>query len=164
MDLNINSPSYYTQEYGVDDDIYWMCRGLADFVKEKKYSEVINIVGIVPIVAPASVVEKGLYKPHKRCELRAGFASVCLPIDYEKYVRADVTNKKILIIENILASVKSISKRGKFDYGLFEKDVRNFCENSNIIFWIAFLGNYLKAVLRRKSIESEGRKVSLMFG
>ena len=38
MDLNINSPSYYTQEYGVDDDIYWMCRELSNFVKEKKYS------------------------------------------------------------------------------------------------------------------------------
>lgn len=69
-----------------------------------------------------------------RCKLRAGFASVYLPIDYEKYVRADVTHKKILIIENILASVKSISKRGKIDYSLFEKDVRNFCENSNIIY------------------------------
>ena len=39
MDLNINSPAYYTSEYGVDDDIYWMCRELSYYVREKKYSD-----------------------------------------------------------------------------------------------------------------------------
>ena len=67
MDLNINSPSYYTQEHGVEDDIYWMCRDLSAYVKEKKYSDAINIIGIVPIIAPASVLEKGLCKAHKKC-------------------------------------------------------------------------------------------------
>ena len=78
MDLNINSPAYYTREYGVDDDIYWMCRELSYYVREKKYSDAINIIGIVPIVAPAAVLEKGLCKAHKRCELKSGFASVSL--------------------------------------------------------------------------------------
>ena len=45
MDLNINSPAYYTKEYGVDDDIYWMCRELSNYVREKKYSDAINIIG-----------------------------------------------------------------------------------------------------------------------
>lgn len=58
MNLNINSPSFYTQEYGVDDEVYWMCRELSDFLKEKKYSDAINTIGIVPIVAPALVIEK----------------------------------------------------------------------------------------------------------
>ena len=44
MDLNINSPAYYTREYGVDDDIYWMCRELSYYVREKKYSDAINII------------------------------------------------------------------------------------------------------------------------
>jgi hypothetical protein len=44
MDLNINSPAYYTSEYGVDDDIYWMCRELSYYVREKKYSDAINIM------------------------------------------------------------------------------------------------------------------------
>ena len=61
MDLNINSPAYYTKEYGVDDDIYWMCRELSNYVREKKYSDAINII-----------------KAHKRCELKSGFASVSL--------------------------------------------------------------------------------------
>ncbi len=129
MDLNINSPSYYTQEYGVDDDIYWMCRQLADVMKRKKYSDIINIIGIVPIIAPSSVIEKGLCKEHKKCEPRYGFASVSLQIDYEEYVNSDISGKKKLIINNILKSVKAISKRGKIDYCLFENDVKKFCQS-----------------------------------
>ena len=133
MDLNINSPTYYTRVHGVDDDIYWMCRELSDFVKEKKYSDVINIIGIVPIIAPTSVIEKGLCKAHKKCEPQYGLASVCLQIDYEEYTKSDISNKKRLIINNVLASVKAVSKKGKINYSLFEEDVRKFCENNNIL-------------------------------
>lgn len=133
MDLNINSPSFYTQEYGVDDDVYRMCSELSDFLKEKKYSDAINIIGIVPIIAPASVIENGLCKAHKKCEPQYGFASVSSQIDYEEYIESDTSNKKRLIIDNILASVKSISKKGKINYSLFEEDVRIFCENNDII-------------------------------
>lgn len=132
MELIINSPSYYTQEYGIDDNIYWMCRRLSDFVKEKKYSDVINIIGIVPIIAPTSVIEKGLCKAHKKCETQYGFASICMQINYEEYVKSDILNKKKLIIYNILSSVKSVSKKGKINYSMFEEDVRTFCNNEGI--------------------------------
>lgn len=133
MELNINSPSFYTDEYGVEDEIYWMCRELSVFVREKEYSDVIHIIGILPIIAPKSVIDKGLCKTHKKCEPKAGFASICLQMDYEEYVNADISTKKKLMIDNILASVKSVSKRGKLNYSLFEEDVLKFCENQNII-------------------------------
>lgn len=133
MDLNVNSPSYYTQEFGVDDEIYWMCRDLATFVKEKDYSEAVNVIGIVPIIAPTDVLEKGLCKAHKKCEPHYGFASVSLQIDYDEYVKSDISNKKRLIINNILASVKAISGKGKINYSLFEDDIRKFCEHNGII-------------------------------
>ena len=44
MELNINSPAYYSQEYWVDDEIYWMCRQLAAAVRENKYSDIINVI------------------------------------------------------------------------------------------------------------------------
>lgn len=59
--------------------------------------------------------------------------SVSLQIDYEEYVKADTANKKRLIIDNILESVKSVSKKEKNNYSLFEEDVREFCDNNNII-------------------------------
>lgn len=133
IDLNINSPAYYTQIYGVDDEIYWMCRELYKALKEKQYSDVINIIGIVPIVAPISEIEQGHWKVHKKCEPKAGFASVSLQIDYEEYVKGDISIKKKLIIDNVLKSVKSISKRGKIDYSSFEKDVKTFCIENNVI-------------------------------
>lgn len=133
MELNINSPSYYTNEHGVEDEIYWMCRELSAFVREKEYSDIIKIIGIVPIIAPKSVIEKGLCKTLKKCERKYGFASVCLQIDYEKYVKADISTKKRLMIDNILASVKSVSKRGKINYSLFEEDVLKFCKDNDIM-------------------------------
>ena len=66
-------------------------------------------------------------------EPQYGFASVSLQIDYEEYVKADTANKKRLIIDNILESVKSVSKKEKINYSLFEEDVREFCDNNNII-------------------------------
>ena len=59
--------------------------------------------------------------------------SVSLQIDYEEYVKADTANKKRLIIDNILECVKSVSKKEKINYSLFEEDVREFCDNNNII-------------------------------
>ena len=44
MELNINSPAYYSQEYWVDDEIYWMCSQLAAAVRENKYSDIINVI------------------------------------------------------------------------------------------------------------------------
>ena len=54
-------------------------------------------------------------------------------MNYEEYVKADTANKKRLIIDNILESVKSVSKKEKINYSLFEEDVREFCDNNNII-------------------------------
>ena len=86
----------------------------------------------MPIIAPISEIEKGLCKEHKKCEPKAGFASVFLQIDYEEYVKGDISVKKKLIIDNILRSVKSISKRGKIDYRSFEEDVKTFCIENDI--------------------------------
>lgn len=49
MKLNINSPMYYTMQFGVIDEIHKMCQDIQNVVKEKSYSPVIDIVGITPI-------------------------------------------------------------------------------------------------------------------
>lgn len=127
MELNINSPAYYKNIFGVDDDIYRMCRELSIFMKDKNYSDIISSVGVCPIVAPQQELDKGLWKETKKCELKYGFASVSLQIDYDAYVNADINQKKQLMIDNILKSVKAISKKGKIDYKQFEEDVKQYC-------------------------------------
>ena len=133
MELNINSPSYFTSQYGVIDEIYNMCREIRYWVKDKHYSPVVDIVGIVPIIAPKEVIDSGLCKEGKKCETKAGFASICLQIDYETYVNADIEEKKRLIINNVLASVKAIRSRAKIDYDAFSKDIVEYCEQAGIV-------------------------------
>lgn len=132
MELNINSPSYYTQNFGVIDEIYWLCRDLSLFVKNKQYSDFINIIGITPIIAPDSIIEKGLCKDVKKVELKYGFAAISLKIDFNEYVNSNLDGKKLLIVNNILQSIKAIHKRAKFDYIRFENDIYSFCEIHNI--------------------------------
>lgn len=72
------------------------------------------------------------YKESKKCEAKAGFASVSLQIDYETYVNADIDEKKRLIVNNILASVKAIHSRAKIDFVEFHKDILQYCEQAGV--------------------------------
>ena len=132
MDLNINSPSYYTKKFGVIDEIYDMCKDIRNMAKGKNYSSVINIVGITPIIAPYDILSTDLFKEIKKCELKYGFASVSFQIDYEEFIRADTKQKKKLIINNILTSMKSIHKKAKINYIDFEADVMQYCKEHEI--------------------------------
>ena len=35
MELNINSPAYFTNHYGVDDEVYRYCQNLHNYFKTK---------------------------------------------------------------------------------------------------------------------------------
>ena len=55
MELNINSPAYYTKEFGVDDEIYWMCRRLSALI-ENRFSDISERVEdiVTAMIASAS--------------------------------------------------------------------------------------------------------------
>lgn len=72
MMLNINSPAYYTNKFGVQDEIYKMCSRISLYVKEKQYSKYIDIIGIVPIIIPKEIKEMGMYKEEKNVRLNMG--------------------------------------------------------------------------------------------
>lgn len=125
---------YYTNRFGVDDEIYQLCRSVYNYFKDKNYSECINIIGIVPIVAPKEILDQGLCKGGKRCETKAGFASIGKNIDFDEYVSGDIERKKELMMKCILGAVKSVKSKGKIDFESFEKDFLIFCKNNNISF------------------------------
>ena len=99
MQLNINSPAYYTNIFGVDDEIYWMCRELANSMNGKRYSEIIDTIGIVPIIAPIEILEKGLWKETKKCDIKYRFAHVSKQIEYEEYINSNI-ERMVLCQEN----------------------------------------------------------------
>lgn len=123
MKLNINSSEYYSKVYGVDDEIYWMCRDLSQYVIDKEYSQIIDTVGIVPIIAPKEIIDKGLCNEILKYDLKYNYVHVSKQMDYDEYVAADIIGKKKLIIKNILKSVKAIKTKAKFDYETFRKDI-----------------------------------------
>lgn len=52
LNLFINSPIYYTQQYGIDDDIYQLCSYISNNIDIAKYTTAIDTMAITPIIAP----------------------------------------------------------------------------------------------------------------
>lgn len=55
MELNINSPVYYKDHYGINNAVYRFTQRAYLFFTEKEYSNTLQIIGIVPIIAPQEV-------------------------------------------------------------------------------------------------------------
>jgi hypothetical protein len=128
MDLNINSPLYYKDIYGIDDEVYRMCRNISKFMKDKKYSDIIDIIAITPVIAPEDLQVDMKWRNSINYKIKCRLIGIRRSIDFEEYANSDIDNKCKLIIKNILESVKSISRKGKFDYDKFEKDLLEFLE------------------------------------
>lgn len=130
MQLNINSPAYYTSNYGIDNEIYRMCQGISRFMRNKNYSEKIDVIGLVPIIAPKELIENGEWKEEIRYDMKYKVVYVSKHIEFEKYIHSDINEKKELIIDNILKSIKVIRKKSKFDYDRFKNDLLEFLKVS----------------------------------
>lgn len=124
MELNINSPAYFSEHYGVDDDVYRFCREVSKFFATKKYSDTLQMIGIMPIVAPKELYEAGTWKESVQLVSNKSCAIVSIRMDFIEYYNSDSSEKILLIKEMILESMKRVRKRCKFDYISFEKDFK----------------------------------------
>ena len=131
MSLYINSPSYYTCLYGVDEEVYKVCRLIEKNIDVKMYSSRLDSVGITPIIAPKEELHNDKYKEVNRISLSYRFASISLCVDYSMYISANSTRKKELMIKNILDSLLLVKKRLKneFNYAQIEKDILALVNN-----------------------------------
>ena len=125
MNFRINSPSYYTQIHGIDDEIYKMCLVLSKNIDVTRYTAELDSIAITPIVAPIEETNDGKWKEVKIVSLSYRYADISLQIDYQKYVFSDLLCKKELLIDNLLKSLLVVKKKlGKrFDYNNIEKDI-----------------------------------------
>lgn len=69
MNLFINSPSYYTQEKGVIDDIYQLCRKISLNIDITLYTDALDTIGITPIIAPTQILESGKWREERKVSL-----------------------------------------------------------------------------------------------
>lgn len=130
MNIFINSPGYYTTMYGVDNDIYRMCDKISKNMDLRKYTEVINTLGITPIISPDLRQTDGVWKQEIRISLNFKMASISINSDFDEYVNADTAGKKQIIIENIKKSAHIVKNKLKeaFDLENFIKDLDSLLE------------------------------------
>ena len=122
MKLNINSPAYFSECYGIDDDVYRFCRNVSRFFENKEYSDTLHTIGIMPIVAPKELYENGVWKESVQLISNKSCAIVSIRMNFVEYYNADSSKKILLTKKMILESVKRVKRRCKFDYASFERD------------------------------------------
>lgn len=128
MELNINSPAYFSEQYGVDDEVYRFCRSLHAFFQDKEYSETLSVIGITPVIAPKELYEQGLWKEHTKIVSLGACAIISIRMDFESYYETDSNGKIELIREMIVKAVRKIKAKGKFDWERFRDDLMNFSD------------------------------------
>lgn len=123
MELNVNSPAYYKDHYGIDDEVYSFFQKAYLFFLNKEYSDTLKTVGIVPIVAPKELCDSGYWKESVRLIDGNNCAIVSLRINFEEYHSADSKEKIQLTKELILKGLRRIKSKVGFDYEAFEQDL-----------------------------------------
>ncbi len=122
MELNINLPAYFKEHYGADNEVYRFCQKAYLFFKDREYSNILHIVGIMPVVAPQEMYDRGAWKESVRFLDNQNVASIVIRMNFEDYYHADSMGKLEQIKEMILTAVKRIKTKGKFDYVKFKED------------------------------------------
>lgn len=122
MELNINSPAYFKEHYGIDDEVYRFCQRAYLHFKDKEYSEVLHIIGIAPVVAPKELYDAGKWKEGLTWRCHNSCVAIQIRMDFEAYYNANSEEKVRLTKEMILKAIKKVKSKGKFDYDQFVVD------------------------------------------
>ena len=125
MEVNINSPVYYKDHYGIDNAVYRFTQRAHLFFKEKEYSDTLLIIGIVPIIAPQEAYAAGNYKERVRFLCGKSVASAEVKIDFDAYHNADSAGKIALTKDMLLTAAKRIKTKVDFDYDRFRDDLES---------------------------------------
>lgn len=126
MELNINSPAYFTDHYGIDEEVYKYCQQLHDFFRTREYSESMNIIGITPVIAPKEIYDQGMWKEKVQVVGLGSCAIIDIRVDFDNYYNADSNGKIELIQQMIIRAVRKIKSKGKFDWEKFRDDLLKY--------------------------------------
>lgn len=125
-ELNINSPAYFTDHYGIDEEVYKYCQQLHDFFRTREYSESMNIIGITPVIAPKEIYDQGMWKEKVQVVGLGSCAIIDIRMDFDNYYNADSNGKIELIQQMIIRAVRKIKSKGKFDWEKFRDDLLKY--------------------------------------
>ena len=123
MELNINSPAYFKEHYGVDDEVYKNKQKAYVFFKDKEYSDTLHNIGTIPVVAPQEIFDSGKWKENIKFLCNKSIVSITIRMNFENYYKADSLGKVEQTKEMILTAVKRIKSKGNFNYDKFKNDL-----------------------------------------
>ena len=94
-------------------------------LKQKNYGEAVEKIDIIPIVVLITPEYEHFYKERKLFSKKNKDADIRLRIDYEKFLNGDIETRRILILKNIIDSIRIVGMKAKkdFDAITLEKDV-----------------------------------------
>lgn len=80
-------------------------------------SEFVDI-GIIPIIIDPrrGLFEEGFFKERKLIKRKAKEADIRLYTDFDKFFNADYETKRLLLLDNIIRSIRVIGERSKTDF------------------------------------------------
>lgn len=122
MELNVNSPAYYKDHYGIDDSVYRYFQKAHLYFLDKEYSDTLKIIGISPMVVPQELCNGDNWKEFIRLINNKNCAIVSLKIDFEEYNFADSVGKIQLTKDLIIKAIRRIKSKVDFDCEAFEQD------------------------------------------
>ncbi|MEF7657821.1 Imm44 family immunity protein [Bacillus sp. ZJS3] len=91
------------------------------------YGSEVEEIAIIPIVAKITpeYEDAGFFKERKFFKRKSKEADFRLRIDYETFLSADYATRKILIIRNIIQSIRILGEKAKSDFNAvkLEQDI-----------------------------------------
>lgn len=101
-------------------------------LKDKNYGSELQSIGIIPIIVNLSpeYEEAGFFKERMLFKRKQKDADYRLRINFEKFVSGDHNTKRLLLIKNIIDSIRSLGIKAKkdFDAITLEKDILNLLD------------------------------------
>lgn len=101
------------------------------------YGSEVEEIAIIPIVAKITpeYEDAGFFKERKLFKRKSKEADFRLRIDYETFLSADYATRKILIIRNIIRSIRILGERAKSDFNAIklEQDILQVFDINGII-------------------------------
>lgn len=122
---------FMTGELGIEDsdhaiDLIKDVEAKIKVLEVHDYGSTIKDIGVIPIIMSLSpeLEEQGFFRERKLVKRKCGEADYRLKIDYDKFVNSSDEVRTLLIVKNVIASIRDIGRKVKdFDAERFEKDI-----------------------------------------
>lgn len=88
---------------------------IKNFVKDKSYGNEIQDLSIIPIIIKfdENMEKEGWFKERILFKKAKNQGDIRLRVNYDKFVKGDDNTKKLLLIDNVIKSIRELSKKIK---------------------------------------------------